>query len=188
VSTTPDKPPPVSWKTISRVADEAHEEGFEPKSDEDLARELREAGFADDAAGAVLDRALVAHDARRRWRRWIPLLAAAAVVLLALFAWKRREVVAWWEGRPEPIEKDRSVPEREMTPAERAARVRHDAFAACDAQQWDTCAAELDWARSLDPAGETGARVVAARAAIAEATAGDGGARPKPLPPQPPGR
>ncbi len=182
MSTTPDKPPPVDWKTIARVADEANEERFEPKSDEELARELREAGFADDAAGAVLDRALAAHDARRPWRRWIPLLAAAAVLLLVLLAWKRREVVAWWEGRPEPIEKDRPVPERDMTPAERAARVRHDALAACDALQWDTCAAELDWARSLDPAGEALPRVVTARAAIAEAAAqaADGGIGPKP--------
>jgi hypothetical protein len=179
VSTTPEKPPPVSWKTIARVADEANEERFEPKSDEELARELKEAGFADDAAGAILDRAIATHDRRGRWRRWIPLLAAAAVVLLVLLAWKRREVVAWWEGRPEPIEKDRSVPEREMSPAERAARVRHDAFAACDAQQWDTCAAELDWAKSLDPAGETLPRVVTARATIAEATA-HGDVKPKP--------
>jgi hypothetical protein len=180
VSTSPDKPPPVDWKTISRVADEANEERFEPKSDEELASELREAGFADDAAGALLDRAIAAHDQRARWRRWLPVLAAAAVLLLALLAWKRREVVAWWEGRPEPIEKDRPVPERETAPAERAARVRHDAFAACNAQQWDTCAAELDWAKSLDPAGEALPRVVAARAAIAAAAqAADGGLKPR---------
>jgi hypothetical protein len=183
MSTTPDKPSRVSWATISRVADEANDEHFEPPSEEELTRQLREAGFADDAADRLLDRALAADDAKasgRPRRSWVPFLAAAALLLLFLLAWKRREVVAWIEGQPVEIGPDRPGPERELTPVERAARVRRDAFAACDAKQWDKCGAELDWAKGLDPAGETAERVVAARAAMATATGGgDGGPPPK---------
>ena len=186
MSTIPEKPPPARWETIARVADEARAERLELPGDEELTRQLREAGFADDAADRVLARAL-ADDARLRGRAtrpWVPLLVAAALVLAVLFAWKRRELVAWWEGQPAPIGPDRPGPERALTAAERAAALRDNALGACGAQQWAACAAGLDAARSLDPAGEAEGRVVAARAAIDAAidaaTARDGGDALKP--------
>ncbi len=179
MSTTPRKPPLVSWKTIDRVADEAREETLVAKSDEELTRELREAGFADDAADGIVDRALAANERRRPARRWIPALVAAAAVVLAVLAWKRQEVVAWWEGRPDEIGPDRAGPER-VGVAERAGRLREEAYAACDASQWAACATKLDEARRLDPAGETGPRVVGARAALtAAAAAGDADVEPR---------
>lgn len=122
---------------------------------------------------------IAAHDGRPRWRRWVPAVSTAAVVLLVLLAWRRRDGVAW-DSFPDDVAPAPPAPPRVLTPTERASIVRHDAFVACAAKQWDVCAAELDWAQGLDPAGESAKRVVAARAAIAAATAADGGAAPRP--------
>ncbi|HEY3818768.1 MAG TPA: hypothetical protein VGL81_16470 [Polyangiaceae bacterium] len=175
MSTAPEKPPLVTWKTIQRVADEARDERLDVKSDEELTRELRAAGFADDAADRIVDRALAGSQPRPPARRWVVVLAAAAVVLLALGAWKRREVVAWWEGPPAEIGPDR------WAPPPRAVHLREEAFAACDAKQWETCGAKLDEAKALDPAGEASERVAGARAAIEAATTvtGDAGETPR---------
>ena len=60
---------------------------------------------------------------------------------------------------------------------ERAAQLREEAFAACDAAQWAMCARKLDDAKGVDPEGEGDPRVVRARAAIAKA---GGGGTPDP--------
>lgn len=49
------------------------------------------------------------------------------------------------------------------TPASRAAALREQAKADCDAQRWRSCLEEIDKARTLDPAGEDKAEVVALR-------------------------
>jgi DNA-directed RNA polymerase specialized sigma24 family protein len=71
-------------------------------------------------------------------------------------------------------------------PRDRAAAIRREALAACDAELWAKCADGLDQAATLDPQGEDDARVKAARAAIAQSAprAPDLGAKPgdKPRP------
>jgi len=61
---------------------------------------------------------------------------------------------------------------------ERAAKLREEAFAACDAAQWTECARKLNDAKGVDPDGERDARVVRAREAIAKARGG-GKANPR---------
>ncbi len=60
---------------------------------------------------------------------------------------------------PEPPPVDSVV----VDPLVAAATFRKNAFAECDAKQWDTCLAYLDSARALDPAGDEAPRVKKAR-------------------------
>jgi hypothetical protein len=64
----------------------------------------------------------------------------------------------------------------------RAAKVREEAYAACDARQWRACGDKLHEAKRMDPAGDADPRVqVAYKAAfdglVAETEAGAGGRR-----------
>jgi DNA-directed RNA polymerase specialized sigma24 family protein len=63
-----------------------------------------------------------------------------------------------------------SATPQSLTPSQSAVLKRDAAFAACDVADWTRCAALLDEAAALDPAGERDARVRNARAAIASAT------------------
>jgi hypothetical protein len=57
-----------------------------------------------------------------------------------------------------------------LSPAQvRAAALRGEAYAACDTKRWTECTGKLDEAATLDPAGESDPRVVAARKAVSEA-------------------
>jgi hypothetical protein len=114
----------VRWETIERVARDAEKERLAGASADAIDDELRAAGLDPAAADRAFERA-VADVAKRQGagapaetskatgregsgrRTWVALLAAAALVLLALFAWRGREIVAWLEGAPEPIEPDR---------------------------------------------------------------------------------
>jgi hypothetical protein len=97
-------------------------------------------------------------------------LVAAAVVLLVLFAWKRREIVAFLQGSPEPIGPDREpVPEPDHV--QHGQWVRRQALEACSMERWDDCRQKLDEAKRLDPAGDGDPDVVKARKDIAAATA-----------------
>jgi hypothetical protein len=60
---------------------------------------------------------------------------------------------------PEPPPVDSVV----VDPLVAAATFRQNAFAECDAKQWDTCLAYLDSARALDPTGDDAPRVQKAR-------------------------
>ena len=60
---------------------------------------------------------------------------------------------------PEPPPVDSVV----VDPLVAAATFRQNAFAECDAKQWDTCLAYLDRARALDPAGDEAPQVKKAR-------------------------
>ncbi|HEY3820701.1 MAG TPA: hypothetical protein VGL81_26225 [Polyangiaceae bacterium] len=95
-------------------------------------------------------------------------LGAAGVVALA----NRGAIVAFLKGG-EPI-----GPDTTWSAQQKAAAIRGEAFAACDAKRWTECGGKLDEAMALDPAGEGDARVVAARKAVSDAT------RP-PVPPVP---
>jgi hypothetical protein len=131
VSTPPDKPaPPVRWETIERVARDAEKERLAEASADAIDDELRKAGMDPAEADRAFGRAVAEVEKRQGpgatrggprapvgasgragregsgRRTWIALLAAAALVLLALFAWRGREIVAWLKGAPEPIEPD----------------------------------------------------------------------------------
>ena len=136
-----DKPPPVTWKTISRVADEANA-----------------ADAADISALSSLSDADL--DAQ---------LAAAAVVLCLLF-WKRDDVVAFFAPHQEPIGPDREGPPRGPTPMqlEQARLLRSQALGDCEDEFWPECEDKLDRASKIDPAGETAPDVQAARKALAD--------------------
>ncbi|HEY5243829.1 MAG TPA: hypothetical protein VIJ22_20250 [Polyangiaceae bacterium] len=94
---------------------------------------------------------------RGAWVAGAAVAAAAATVVAVQLAGSRRGPDAIG---PEP-------PSSTRTPHEQAARLREEALAACDARDFAVCTVKLDDARTLDPAGESEGRVVAARAAIA---------------------
>jgi hypothetical protein len=94
---------------------------------------------------------------RVAWAAGAAVAAAAATVVAVQLAGSRRGPDAIG---PEP-------PSSTPTPHEQAARLREEALAACGAHDFTACTVKLDDARTLDPAGESEPRVVAARAAIA---------------------
>jgi hypothetical protein len=173
VSTPSGPSKPVSWRTIERVADEANSERLEAKSVEQLDEELRAAGFADDAADALLDAALasapaaVSRDrapapppARRSWRPSPAVVVVAAAVIAVV-------VYAFFRNREEPIAPDRwSPPADAVVRAKQAAELRAQALGDCDQGRWVACEQQLDRARTLDPAGEADAKVQDARKRI----------------------
>jgi DNA-directed RNA polymerase specialized sigma24 family protein len=95
---------------------------------------------------------------RARWAQ-----AAAAVVVLALVAFALYKLAG---PRPEDIAREEAPP---VTPEQRAAELRREAFEQCGGKQWQRCIETLDRAKALDPAGERDPRVEQARAAAATA-------------------
>jgi hypothetical protein len=83
--------------------------------------------------------------------------------VLTLVAINRAAIVALF-GHVEPIGPDiyDAAPPR-APDQELAARLRDNAYAACDATLWQACLDALDDARKLDPTGEADPRVQAAR-------------------------
>jgi hypothetical protein len=107
--------------------------------------------------------------------QWVPWLAAAAIVVLVLTAFaKRDEIQAWLQPKPPRIEKEPESPPREPSPEELAARMRDRAYMSCAERLWARCERQLNEAQTLDPAGETDPRVQQTRKAI------DDGLRPHP--------
>ena len=85
---------------------------------------------------------------RRTW--WVAGAAAAAAVVAAL-------------SIPTVITVTTPLPTKPPSPAQDAAALRSDALAVCDAQRYRECAERLDEARALDPKGEQGPELMAAR-------------------------
>jgi hypothetical protein len=193
VTTPSGKPPPVSWKTISRVADDANAadaaevDALAGKTDAEIDAELAAAGFSPDDAAKLVDDALATPakpagpvlvsggvDRPRRPprpARWPVYALAAAAVVLGLLFWKRDDVVALFSPVHEPIGPDREGPPRGPTPMqlEQARLLRSQALGDCEDEFWSECEDKLDRANKLDPAGETAPDVQAARKALAEA-------------------
>lgn len=112
---------------------------------------------------------------RRHLRaRWAAAVAAVAVLALVAFA-------LWRMARPGPddIAREMLPP---VTPEQRAAELRRQAFELCDDSHWQRCVEALDSARALDPAGDQAERVQRARSAAGRALA----PLPEPAPSQEP--
>jgi DNA-directed RNA polymerase specialized sigma24 family protein len=89
-----------------------------------------------------------------------------SLILLCLLA----AALSFFKPKPKtgPDTADSNAPQN-LTPKQTATLERDGAFAACDIGDWGKCAAMLDEAKALDPAGENDARVRGARGAIARA-------------------
>jgi hypothetical protein len=198
---TPRKPKsPVTWKTIERVADKAERARLEALSEEDIDRELREAGIDPEEAVKVVERAIDASEGKqvpappaaarprvieggaaktpgsaktvKAWGGSYGWIAAVAAAAVVLLVLVRGQLGGVSHGAPDM---DSGSLVREPTAVERAAMRREEAYAACRTRAWTECQAKLDEARRLDPAGEEDPRVQVARHALYEVSMRDAG-------------
>ncbi len=191
--TTPGKPDPARGQRFLRkllTEDPAH---LDVASDEEVVRQMDAAGITVKSVPTAEElMALAAKYAARdavkearkpatkappaasppgRRMRPGPILAAVAASALGVAALvNRAAIVAYVKGEPIGPDQPWAPPTATPTPQERAASIRGEAFAACEAKQWDACTAKLDEAATLDPAGVSEPRVVAVRRAASEAT------------------
>jgi hypothetical protein len=106
-----------------------------------------------------------------RQMTWVPWLAAAAIVVLVLTAFaKRDEIQAWLQPEPPRIQKEPEPPPRQPSPQELAAKVRDEAYVSCEDGLWGQCERQLNEAQKMDPGGESDPRVKAARKAVQDGT------------------
>lgn len=154
------------WRALEKAGDDAELERIKAMSGDELDAELRAAGL-DPAEAAkigvdVLGPVPAAPPANRRVY-WIAAFAVAALVIGVLVTRPR--------GGP-PV----ATPHPDTEAAlKEAAGLRDRAFGACDQGDWAACEDAQNAAQSLNPAGETAPRVVAARRSIeAVADAGRG--------------
>jgi hypothetical protein len=157
-------------KGAERAARKAVEGGVEQGADVASQRSPASTEGPEPARAVPGSTKVVPFAAPNRSSRTAWALVAAAIVLLAFFAYKnRRAIVAWWSD--EPIRPDDQwlpwKPAR--TPQERAATLRDEAVGECAAARWQSCRDKLDEAQKLDPAGESEPRVSEARRAIERA-------------------
>jgi hypothetical protein len=189
----PNKPDLArGWLFVEKLLAEDENKRLAEASDEDVAREMSEKWVepsrvpsAEELLARAMDRAakrgasmgpassatVKARPVPARRRRWVPVLAAAAIGGLAIAV-----AIKWSEppvAHPGPHDDAGSQPE--LTPQERAATLREKAFAACGAARWAECGGRLDDAKRLDPAGEDDVGVKATRAAVAASKSADGG-------------
>lgn len=113
---------------------------------------------ADEKLPATQVRQRVSRLRRFMKQRWAAELAAvAAVVLLALIAWR-------WLKEDEPIAVPEPVPEVTPNPeVEEARRMRAEAFEHCESAEWQECLDGFDAAKELDPAGDDAPEIEQAR-------------------------
>jgi hypothetical protein len=189
VSTT-GKPDPARGERFLRrllTEDPAH---LDVASDEEVERQMDAAGVTVKSVPTAEELMALAEKRARRdapgrapapaevasapvVRRPRPGAIAAAVALgaLGVAALVNRDAIVAYVKGGEAIGPDHAV----MSPAQvRAAALRGEAFAACDAKRWAECTGKLDEATALDPAGESDPRVVAARKAVSDATPVEG--------------
>lgn len=166
--------PPISAREWARWAtDQAADDPEAQRTLDWMARE----GGGEKLAHIAADEKVPAPQVRqrvsrlRRWmkERWAAELAAvAAVVLLALIAWRLLR-----EPPPTAVPVPQPVPEVVPGPVDRRVeegrRLRADALMACDQQAWERCLEGLDEAAALDPAGDEDAAVGGARQRASEA-------------------
>jgi hypothetical protein len=166
------------WQTMVDEAAEDEIDRAAATSVEQAEKDLAEAGFdlaaeraraaaflaglgvGQPKSGHVLrlvptEKPVIAVDQPSRTRtRWMVLLAAAAMGLAAVLA------------IPVLTSVSRPGPGSEESVKKEAAKLRHEAFAACDAHRSQECRGKLDQARALDPAGDADPEVQARRRAL----------------------
>ena len=82
-------------------------------------------------------------------------LAIAAGTVVTVGVTQGQQIVAWISPPPPAPSVPPSVsPVNGLTPQERAAKVREEAFADCEKGYVDVCEDELDVAKELDPVGD----------------------------------
>jgi hypothetical protein len=194
--TEPRKRTPAElWTAIERVADEAELARIDALGDEELDRELRQAGIDPDAAAGVVKEGL----SRSRAPAPLGVTSAEARSQPAPSASRntpgprgsrganepRARAVRWvaWaaaaalvgavalvlarrdDGVAQPAPADAAPRDPEAQRRE-AARLRAEASDACARSQWTRCEENLDQARALDPAGEADPSVARLRDAV----------------------
>ena len=143
--------PSEVWAALEEDALDDEMEAVLAMSPEERRRELRGAGFDLEKVHAQAD-ALGAEPARpklvavlrpKRWRLAVvvPLAAALAAGIALLVT----SVLP-----PAPV----ATHHPDSPPAVRAAALRQEAHAACQARTWSTCLDKLNEARALDPSGD----------------------------------
>lgn len=189
MSTRPQPDPDRGARFLRKLfaEDPAH---LDVASDEEVVRQMDAAGITvksvptvDELMALVEKRAGVRSQApargvpaapaplRPRRLRAGPIAAGVALAAIGIAALMSRHAIeAYLRGEPIRPDQPWAPPVVPSTPEQRAASIRGEAFAACDARQWAECTAKLDEAAMLDPAGESDPRVATARKAAAEAT------------------
>lgn len=186
--------PARAWMHVDEMLDDEEIARIDGLSEAELDEELRQRGIDPDRVPTA-EHLLARAEERAAARRVVPLrrrtdrrrvarvagwlaLAAVFVLVLGLAAAKRDEIAAWWRG-------DRAIrPDDGYTvpPERRAMWLRKDAEWDCAHERWSACAAKLDEARQLDPAGDTAAGVQALRKQVTDALSPPS---PAPNPPAP---
>ncbi len=91
--------------------------------------------------------------------------AAAAAILVVVFASQRNREQTVAHGREGAPTQSSSHP----TPREQAAKLREEAYSACDQGRWTLCLQKLDSAKALDPEGNSDPKTTRARTAAQDA-------------------
>jgi hypothetical protein len=171
------------WRALEDMAAEAEMDRILATDRETRREALRKEGVDPDEARRVGDdilakaksgRAVVRSISEAGPRRRAPspatwgILLAAAAALLLVFAWNQRVIVAWFTHDRTPAPSPAPSEERAPAPSmlARAADLRQQAFAACDADRWLDCVERLDEAAKLDPPGDEAPRVLLTRQAV----------------------
>lgn len=157
------------WDALEEDAIDDAMEAVLAKTPEERRRDLREAGFDLEKVHAQAD-ALVAEPTRpakvvplHPWRKRLAIALSTAAALAAaigvIVQMSTPDLVS--HGRPDD------------PPAVRAAQLRQDARASCEARVWKICLDRLNEARDLDPGGDQAPEIQALRR-----SAGDPSAHP----------
>jgi hypothetical protein len=106
-------------------------------------------------AEAPLARVVSLAQAKAKRNARIMWLAIAAGTVVTVGVTQGQQIVAWISPPPPAPSVPPSVsPVNGLTPQERAAKVREEAFADCEKGYVDVCEDELDVAKELDPVGD----------------------------------
>jgi hypothetical protein len=200
--------PDEAWDAVERMAldDEAKRieslsagaldaeldrQGFDPQAlrarGAALAARLAKGGNASEAqdvSGPVPKlRAIARPWAHARAIAWTAGAALAAAALAAIAMNRTDGVVVNRDIGPDTLDGD-IAKKPDPSPKEVATKLRYEAYDLCDSTFWAACEKKLDEAKNLDPAGESGLGVQAARQAVSEGLMRDGGPDMKPPKPR----
>jgi len=159
------------WQAVEGLAaDEAELRRIDALSDEELDRELREAGTTPEEAAKVGKGLLAsgagkeqppystAARARRRWTVWL-VAATLGAIAITLAAMNGAAIVAWFHPGDDIRPDDRGLTWPNEVARARAEKLRDEADKECQMKLWGACEARLDEAMKLDPGGESEERV-----------------------------